>query len=257
MSVPYTPQHRFDLIPSPVDHRDFRLSAPIDAASLPPSATLPLDPTIRDQGNEGSCWGFSGSSAHGDGRFMAKKSTELEVLSPAFLYWQTRRSMGDTADDTGSDLRTGLDTLLHVGNCLESAMPYRAGDWAVEPPADAVIDASTRTIVAYHRLTTLAEIKYTIAVLKLTVVLGIPVTQAFEEARNGVVPMILPSDRILGGHAIRVWGYHDDPGVTGGTVLDLPNSWGSGAGDHGHYYLPSGYIFNSFIDWAEAWAIEP
>jgi hypothetical protein len=203
MSVPYTPQHRFDLVPSPVDHRDFRLSAPIDAASLPPSATLPLDPTIRDQGQEGSCWGFSGSSAHGDGRFMAKKSTELETLSPAFLYWQTRRSMGDTADDTGSDLRTGLDTLLHVGNCLESAMPYHAGDWAVEPPADAVIDASTRTIVAYHRLTTLAEIKYTIAVLKLPVVLGIPVTQAFEEARNGVVPMILPSDKILGGHAIR------------------------------------------------------
>jgi hypothetical protein len=249
----YTPKHVYDLKPSPPDARDFRIEGPIDFSQIPDDFDLPDLPPRRDQGQEGSCWGFSGTDAMQHGRRINGKGDD--VLSPACLYFLTRKAMGDTADDTGSDIRTGLDQMLHVGVCVEDLMPYHAGDWAAGPSPEAILDASTRTIEAYNRLRTMHEIQYALAVHRMPVVFGIPVTQEFEESRDGYVPMITQFSNVLGGHAIRCNGWRKDPSIPGGFWWKLPNSWGEDAGDHGVYWIPALYPFNPAVQWAEAWGI--
>jgi C1A family cysteine protease len=251
--APYRPQHVFDLKPSPIDTRDYKLEGPIDFRDIPEDYDLPSLPPRRDQGQEGSCWGFSGTDAMRQSRAIEGKDDVDH--SPAFLYYRTREAMGDTADDTGSDIRTGLDQMLHVGVCREELMPYHAGDWKSGPTPEAVLDASTRTIGAYQRLTTMNEIKYALAVHQLPVVLGIPVTQEFEESRDGYVPPPTAQSNVLGGHAIRCNGWKKDASVPGGFWWKLPNSWGPNAGDHGIYYIPALYLFSPVFGWSEAWSI--
>jgi hypothetical protein len=229
------------------------LDAPVDASTLPSAAMLPSVPPTRDQGQEGSCWGFSGSGAHQNVRFIAKM--ENAVLSPAFLYWKTREAMGDDSIDGGSDIRTGMDVLLKIGNCTEDHMPYAAGDFRTAPTQAALLDAQTRPIYAYHRLTGINDIKYAIT-QSLGVVFGIPVYQAFETSKDGHVPMPAPGENALGGHAIQCIGYADNNNGTnfaGGGVFVLLNSWGPNAGDHGRYYIP--YAYMTDLGWAEAWSI--
>jgi hypothetical protein len=247
---PYVPQHVYNLQPSPHDPRDYRLDAPVDASLLPSSAMLPKVPPTRDQGQEGSCWGFSGSGAHQNARNIA--GIEDAILSPAFLYWKTREAMGDDSIDGGSDIRTGLDTLLKMGNCTEDHMPYTAGDFRTAPTQAAMIDAQGRTIYAYHRLTGINDIKYAIT-QSLGVVFGIPVYQAFETSKDGHVPMPDKGENPLGGHAIQCIGYADSPNFPGGGCFVLLNSWGPNAGDHGRYYIP--YAYMTDLAWAEAWSI--
>jgi C1A family cysteine protease len=196
--APYRPQHVFDLKPSPIDTRDYKLEGPIDFRDIPEDYDLPSLPPRRDQGQEGSCWGFSGTDAMRQSRAIEGKDDVDH--SPAFLYYRTREAMGDTADDTGSDIRTGLDQMLHVG-------------------------------------------------------LGIPVTQEFEESRDGYVPPPTAQSNVLGGHAIRCNGWKKDASVPGGFWWKLPNSWGPNAGDHGIYYIPALYLFSPVFGWSEAWSI--
>jgi hypothetical protein len=134
-------------------------------------------------------------------------------------------------------------------------MPYAAGDFRTAPTQAALLDAQTRPIYAYHRLTGINDIKYAIT-QSLGVVFGIPVYQAFETSTDGHVPMPAPGENALGGHAIQCIGYADNNNGTnfaGGGVFVLLNSWGPNAGDHGRYYIP--YAYMTDLGWAEAWSI--
>ena len=70
--------------------------------------------------------------------------------------------------------------------------------------------------------------------------MGIAVYGSFESkevAKTGEVPMPVPDESLLGGHAVLCCGYDDDTQ----RVLCL-NSWGSGFGDKGYFTLPYAYI---------------
>jgi C1A family cysteine protease len=123
----------------------------------------------------------------------------------------------------------------------------------MDPPLQAAYDdAKNRTIKEYHRLTSVNAIRYAIS-LNRPVVFGIPVYQAFEESQDGHVPMPLPSDQPLGGHAIQCIGYYTDANTPGGGLFVLLNSWGERAGDHGRYYIPWEYM--TALGWSEAWSM--
>ncbi len=245
-------QHIYNLNPSIPDHRDLLFSAPIGVAP-PPNADLGTAiPPIKDQGQEGSCTGFSLSSAR---EAIAKERGNYVPFSPAFIYYEERVIEHDTNMDNGANIRDGLKVLRHQGVCPESDFPYVVGGFAQAPPASALHDARTFTIAAYSRLPGLTGLKYAI-VNKQPVVLGIAVYQSFESnvGVDGKVPMPAPAEQLLGGHAILVTGYHDDAAAPGGGWLHLNNSWGASAGDQGRYYLPYAYAANATYTF-EMWTL--
>ncbi|HBN08566.1 MAG TPA: hypothetical protein DD435_07915 [Cyanobacteria bacterium UBA8530] len=52
-------------------------------------------------------------------------------------------------------------------------------------------------------------------------------------ASTGIMPMPKPSEQVFGGHAVLAVGYDDAK-----KVLIVRNSWGSGWGDKGYFYMP-------------------
>jgi hypothetical protein len=236
-------EHIYNLTPSIPDHRDFLFTAPM-GVPLPPSADLGAAiPPIKDQGREGSCTGFSLSSAR---EAIAKEHGNYVPFSPAFIYYQERLIEKDTNQDAGAHIRDGLKVLKHQGVCPESDFPYVVGGFAKAPPASAVQGAKRYTITSYNRLPSLTSLKYAI-VNKQPVVLGIAVYQSFESnvGMDGRVPMPMPTEELLGGHAIFAVGYYDDTTAPGGGWVHLNNSWGTGHGDQGRYYIPYAYASNT------------
>jgi C1A family cysteine protease len=255
----YTPRYQYELLPSRPDSRDY-LAKVEHYPPPPPAGEVPAAniPAPRDQSTEGACWGFCGTNAR---MVYLMAGGQSIVLSPAFLYYNTRQAMGDTADDTGSDMRTGLDTALKIGLAPESLMPYQAGAWRTAPSADAVAAASQYAIAAYARVNDMDTLKAAIAAGH-PCLLGITVYEGFERAgADGIVPPSQPGETPLGGHAILCVGYKDDPSVAGGGRLKLLNSWGPGAGDHGFYYIPYSYLNLAAgatgTQLSEAWVISP
>jgi C1A family cysteine protease len=236
----YQATHRYGILPSRPDSRDY-LAKVEHYPPPPPEGEVPAAniPAPRDQGQEGACWGFCGTSAR---MVYLMANGQSVVLSPAFLYYNTRQAMGDTADDTGSDMRTGLDTALKIGLTPESLMPYQAGAWRTAPSPDAVAAASQYAIAAYARVNDMDTLKAAIAAGH-PVLLGITVYEGFERAgADGIVPPSSPGEAPLGGHAILCVGYKDDATVAGGGRLKLLNSWSASYGDHGFCYVPYSYL---------------
>ena len=252
----YQAKHVYDMKPSPPDARDFR--AMVSHYPPPPSeAIIPSIPPCRDQGHEGACWGFCGTGGRASYAIAAGDTT---LLSPAFLYWNTRQAMGDDVDDTGSDMRTGLDTMLKIGICPDSAMPYIAGQFAAVPPADAAGLAAPYRIASYSRVMDMDTVKGALAAGH-PVLCGISVYRGFETTRDGIVPPPAPGEMPIGGHAILAVGYKDDASEPSGGRIQLLNSWGTGAGQNGMYFIPYSYLNfaagEAGTQLSEAWVISP
>lgn len=227
-------KHVYDMRPSKPDSRDFRAMV-AHYPPPPPQAEIPFIPPCRDQGQEGSCWGFCGTGGRASYAIAAGDTT---LLSPAFLYWQTREAMGDDRDDTGSDMRTGLDTMLKIGICPESAMPYSAGQFAAVPSDEATTEAARYRIASYARVTDMETLKGALAAGH-PVLMGITCYAGIERAgHDGIIAMPAPGEAPLGGHAILAIGYRDDASVPYGGYITLLNSWGEAYGDHGRCFLP-------------------
>lgn len=245
------PRHIYNLVPSRRDHRDFLYFVSRDVA-LPAAADLgKATPPIRDQGQEGSCTGFSITSAR---TALALRTGDATPLSPAFLYYKERETEHDVTQDAGAEIRDGLDVLVNIGCAPEADFPYVAGQYATPPPVSALADAGKYKAAMYQRLPGLAAIKHSIVIAQ-PVILGIAVYQSFEAVgADGRVPYPSASDSLLGGHAILCVGYRDDATAPGGGWLVLNNSWGPGAGDQGRYYLSYAYAINpNLVD--EAWTL--
>jgi C1A family cysteine protease len=54
------------------------------------------------------------------------------------------------------------------------------------------------------------------------------------------MPMPKKGERCLGGHAIMAVGYNDKT-----KMFKIRNSWGSGWGDKGYFYMPYDFITNA------------
>ncbi len=225
--------------PSPPDPRDLRAKVS-HYPPPPPEAVISHMPPVRDQGQEGACWGFCGTGARSA---YAIANGDNTLLSPAYLYWNTRQAMGDTADDTGSDMRTGCDAMLKQGIVPEDVWPYKAGDFKTPPPPTAIPELAAKyRILSYARILDMDTLKGAMAAGH-PVMLGISVFVGFERAgADGIVPEAQTGEAPLGGHAILAVGYKDDPSVPSGGRIQLLNSWGPNAGRNGMYFIPYSYL---------------
>jgi C1A family cysteine protease len=68
-------------------------------------------------------------------------------------------------------------------------------------------------------------------------------------AKTGIVPMPSANDQVEGGHAVMALGYDDVH-----QWYIVRNSWGSGWGDKGYFYMPYAYMTNNNLC-ADFWTI--
>lgn len=261
-------KHSYGYIPDPKDDRDYIYRAVYIPVGLPPSVDLrEYCSPVRDQGNLGSCTAFS--MATGLREFIENKITPptpppvsclsrfltkilmkvvsaFTVLSTLFLYYEERVLMGTVNQDSGATMRDGMKVLANTGVCSESNWPYIINKFKQKPPDLAYQDAKQFKISIYSRILNLTDIKTALATGN-GVVFGFLVFESFETeevATTGIMSMPKLGEDILGGHAVFVCGYKDDPEWAGGGYLIIKNSWGTGWGDKGYFYMPYAFASN-------------
>lgn len=222
---------------------------------------------VKDQGNLGACTGFAGAGLR---EFLYRKYNAEEsdksvpadkaVFSPLFLYWWNRRNdgkieveEGQSAPgtelkyvniDRGANMRSICRSLRWQGVCLEKDNPYKPAKFKERPELADLEQAVGFRAGAFHRIDGLEEMK---SVLKsgYCFVAAIQVYESFESEYvrvTGQVPMPKRGEKLMGGHAILVFGYDDKK-----RVLLCRNSWGSDWGDRGNFYIPYEFAMNPYL----------
>jgi C1A family cysteine protease len=214
------------------DHYHVRISA------LPAKVSIRANMSpVRDQGQLGSCTGFSTCAA-------VEYLIPGTIASPLFVYYEERATEGTIKSDAGANIRTGIKVLNKIGAAQEAKWPYSDGPtkFVRKPTLTAFKDAAKRKLTTYLRCNSRAEVMAALAASK-PVVIGFSCYSSLEtEAvdKTGIVPMPKKTDRQIGGHAICLTGYD-----THAKLFEFKNSWGSSWGDAGYGHLPFGYLDDS------------
>ena len=213
------------------------------------SATVDLRPKINimyDQGQLGSCTAnaLCYSFLYNDPTFQPSR---------LFLYYNERSLDNDIPDDAGSTLTQGINALTRYGVCSESSWPYNISKFTNKPPLSIYNEALDHQIISSSRvLQTLSSLQGCLYTGQPFVV-GILVYESFESqqvANTGYVQMPnVNKEQLLGGHAVICVGYNNTK-----KVWIMKNSWGSGWGDKGYFYLPYNYLLNNILS-SDIWKI--
>jgi C1A family cysteine protease len=230
---------RYGWLPDLPDHRDFKFPVRLMAAQLPASVDLRQTCSpVEDQGNLGAC---TSHALVGALEFLERKHGDPTPtnLSRLFLYYNERVAIGMVSEDSGANLRDGIKSLAAQGVCAESYCAYKIANFAHKPSATAFKHSSAHQISLYQRLTSLQQMRQCLAD-GFPFVFGFTVYESFESdavAKTGTAPMPLPSEQMIGGHAVCAVGYDD-----ASRRLLCRNSWGAEWGDGGYFTLPYDYV---------------
>jgi C1A family cysteine protease len=174
---------------------------------------------------------------------------------------------GNPMQDVGSSLSTVAYILENIGIAPETEFPYTAQLGTPVPTKvlnDAAKDKTTKAtrLDANDQSITLANIKAAIAPNAVLppcypVMFGFDVPNSFfNTGSDGNMPT--PSGGIAGGHANVFIGYDDNhvgnyDGSKG--ALFAKNSWGTGWGANGLWWMPYSFFDNVSYESGDAWAI--
>lgn len=235
--------HKYGLVHDRHDGRDMRFSEvanKLQLVHLPPKIDLEsLCSPVRDQNDLGCCTGFA--TITGFRECLLKQSTvPFVTLSPLFEYYWERVKEHTVDQDSGASIRDAMKVLAKFGAAPESDWPYDISKFKDQPTPQAIKDAHTYPIKAYHRIHTVMEIKQALSI-KHPVVIGIEVWDSFESdavAKSGIVPLPnFTTEQMLGGHALCIVGYDDTT-----RQFKFKNSWSTLWGQAGYGFLPYGFF---------------
>jgi len=251
-------------IPDPPDFRDqyFHVTQPGLLEKLPPSVDLRQSEAMKfpifDQGNLGSCTANAISAAIAyayykqamNNNITTTPTTTTPIISPfyigsrLFIYYNERVSLNTVNSDSGAILRDGIKSVNRKGVCKEDpTWPYNINKFTQKPPSQAYSEASLHQALQYRRIdnSQLDQLKACLA-QGFPFVFGFTVYSSFMTqamAKTGMMPMPAKTEKVMGGHAVLGVGYDDVR-----KVFIVRNSWGSGWGDKGYFYMPYNYITN-------------
>ena len=191
---------------------------------------------VYDQGQLGSC---SANAMAGAIEFLQQGFQ----ASRLFIYYNERALEGSIGDDSGAELTDGIETVITTGVCSETEWPYDITQFTVQPPAQCYLDAKNDIFTQYLQVNGQQEMQSCLA-QGFPFVFGFSVYESFEGsdvASTGIVHLPKHSEQCLGGHAVLCCGYKQINGVW---YFIVKNSWGTGWGDQGFFYLPFDYMTN-------------
>jgi C1A family cysteine protease len=214
------------------DARDHLFNATI--TSTPTTVDLRANcSTIEDQGNLGSC---TGNAIAGIVEYLCRRAKKNTDVSRLFIYYQERVYENSVNQDNGAYIRDGIKAMNKIGVPTESLWPYNINKFAYRPSQAAYVNAATRKAVGYQKCVDFTAVKNALA-QGYPVVVGFDVYASFESdavAHTGQMPYPnKATEELLGGHCVALVGYND---VTSKFIAR--NSWGTGWGDHGYFYMP-------------------
>lgn len=225
---------------------DRSFSAP--SAIQPAAADLPLAPKVPvyDQGQLGSCTANMGCMMF---RYLeVHAGREPLDISRMSLYKFTRELDGvPLSEDSGAEIRDVMRALRKYGVAPEADDPYidDGRQFTLPPTEREKSDALHHQALFYYRIVDLHTIK-------ASILQGFPVGFGFtvyesmmtnSVAHSGLVPFPADNEEADGGHAVTIIGYDNHKSVGNETgALHVRNSWGTGWGEGGNFWLPYAYV---------------
>lgn len=237
-------------VPDLPHHKLLRLAPPLPVDSLPAMVDLrPQMPPVYDQGQLGSC--TANSLAAGFQFAQIKQGLPSFIPSRLMIYFNERALEGDVSQDNGASLGDGISSLENMGVCPETEWAYDINQFDVEPSMQCFTDALKNKLTSGISLPEdMGQLKASLA-SGFPFSLGISVYSSFESdqvSRTGLVPLPGTREECIGGHAVLASGYDDSK-----SCFIVRNSWGSGWGLDGYFYLPYAYLFGMNLG-SDYWA---
>jgi C1A family cysteine protease len=196
--------------------------------------------SIEDQGALGSCTGQAIASAI---EYLNNRSVGRALdISRLFIYYYERALINTIKYDSGAYIRDGIKVVFNNGAPLESLWPYVIRRFTQVPSRQAINDALKRKVTRYERVTTLDGCINALS-NGLPVIVGFLVYSSFMSrsvSATGIMPYPnVARERLLGGHAVLLVGFDNAT-----QRFIAKNSWGTGWGDKGYFYMPYQVIGN-------------
>jgi hypothetical protein len=211
---------------------------PFSGADIPRRVDLSKDfPPPGNQGQQSSCVAWATAYALRSYQAHVRSRTSLvtgdgqidssRVFSPAFVYNQINNGR-----DAGSLFSDALQLMQTRGVAPLRYMPYSQTDYTSMPTADAVNAAANYRIAFWKQINVNEPVELKAQLnAGYPVIIGAMIDEGFEQAGKGYVWSEIKGKQ-LGGHAMLVVGYDDDR-----NAFRVLNSWGTGWGDAGYYWL--------------------
>jgi C1A family cysteine protease len=185
---------------------------------------------VRNSGDEGSVVGFAIGAAM---EYMIYRHDFKKIeLSPRYIYNNINKKF-----DGGALLEDGFEFVQKTGAVEERYWPYLQNHASDPVPAPA-LTASHYKISAWQKINPAVDEVKNILAKKIPVIIALTIFNSFmsaQVANTGIVPAPGKSETVVGGHAICLVGFDDDK-----KQLKFRNSWGSGWGDKGYFYISYG-----------------
>jgi C1A family cysteine protease len=232
----------FGTCPDVPDHRDHQWEAARGMLrGLPRGVDLRRRcPPVYNQGSLNSC----SAQALAAAIWFVARTHHPAAPSPSrmFIYYNERSMEKRPRCNVPVSLRDGHKTVAKVGACAEHLWRYRMRNFSVRPPKHCYDHAKDRRVNRYARLP--RDIKHMKACLAegLPFTMGMSIYEGFETPtvkKHGIASMPEKDERLLGGHAVMVVGYHDAQ-----ESFIVRNSWGKRWARGGYFLLPYEYVLS-------------
>jgi C1A family cysteine protease len=201
---------------------------------------------VKNQGNLGSCVGFA---LAGMLEIVPVAISVMQDESERFIWYNSKNNdgLGNPNSDRGTWIPVAIGTAQTLGSCWEIRCPY--SNPLATPSPTAYTQAQNMKVTNAYRLagTTLNDYKAMLSI-GWPVIVGFDIfgdinyqrRYIFSDYTNSTGIMLMPPAPVPGrtnGHAVVFVGYDDNT-----RLMKFKNSWGTGLGDRGYYYMPYDYL---------------